>query len=81
MRIAIGVALAVGLSGCVQETYYHDGVGFGSYEDYLRAREEREAALANNNISVEQTVLPPVDPSRAPDEVQTAAITPADVAP
>ena len=72
MRIVIGIALAVGLTGCVQETYYQNGVGFGSYEEYIQAREEREAALAGNNISVEQTVLPPVGAEAAPEEVQVA---------
>ncbi|GGE44012.1 hypothetical protein [Actibacterium pelagium] len=72
MRIAIGIALAVGLAGCVQETYYQNGVGFGSYEEYIQARENREASLAGNNISVEQTVLPPVGGETAPAEVQVA---------
>ena len=46
MRYTIGVMLVLGLSGCVQETYYQGGVGFGTYEEYLAAREQREAALA-----------------------------------
>ncbi len=68
MRYTIPVLLVLGLSGCVQETYYQNGVGFGSYEDYIAAREEREAALAGQS-TIEQTVLPPSDPDKTPEEV------------
>ena len=81
MRIAIGIALAVGLTGCAQETYYQNGVGFGSYEDYIQAREEREAALAGNNIAVEQSVLPPVGSETTSQDVQVAEAAPEAAAP
>lgn len=83
MRYTIGVMLVLGLSGCVQETYYQGGVGFGTYEEYLAAREQREAALAGQTVQIEQTVLPPADAKKTPEEVQmadasTTAIQPAE---
>ncbi len=69
MRIAIGAALVLGLSGCVQETYHLQGVGFGTYEEYLQAREAREAALAGSTQPIEETVLPPTDPDKTPEQV------------